>query len=312
MNTWAMTLTRRAGLLGLAALAGCGGGQSAAGELLPIERLAFVPEGRRALLGGSYWLGAEEALLVGRFEVTRAEWRSWAKQVGAPLPPAPEFGEWEPEDDRLPAAGMDYTEAVAFAAAQGMRLPSVEEWAWCVSGPRGLSYPYGNVAAGSGSNTLEVGLGKPMPPGTFPVGRTAGGISDLFGNMEEWGRWTGETGWVPSRSEHHGSDGLAAWALGGSWRDPSRRLFKLGKNPNLVGRELEPGHRSQSVGLRLMTEARSYLEREAASLSRREWRERMVAVGASWGSPAVGLLGELASVADSPQALQWLLEGARQ
>lgn len=300
-----------AALLALAlALSGCGRGAQDDVELLGIERLAFVSSGRIELgLGRS--LGSEVDLLVGLHEVTRAEWSAWAAERNVEWPPEPAFGPWLEGTQSLPATGMDLADARAFAAAAGLRIPSVVEWAWCATGHRGRPYPYGGGPSKSAGNTLEVGLDRPASVGTFPNGRTPGTkIADLFGNVEEWASPIPEQNWQPSHSTGSAPSGLSAWAMGGSWRDPWQRLYGLAPQATLLGRELDPGHRAEQLGLRPVAEARHYLRTQAASLSDPELRERVSAVGERWGSEALPLLASLAAERNATAALGWLLEGA--
>lgn len=299
-----------AGLLALG-LASCGRGSQDEVELLSIERLAFVSAGRIELgLGRS--LGSDVDLVVGLHEVTRGEWSAWADERDVEWPPEPAFGPWLQGTESLPATGMDLADARAFAAAAGLRIPSVMEWAWCATGQRGLPYPYGVGPSKSAGNTLEVGLDRPASVGTFPNGRTPGTkIADLFGNVEEWASPVPEQNWQPSQSKGSATSGLSAWAMGGSWRDPWHRLYGLAAQATLLGRELDPSHRAEQLGLRLVGDARHYLRTEAAKLSSPELRERVSAVGERWGSEALPLLASLVAERDAPLALGWLLEGAR-
>ncbi|MFT7678025.1 MAG: hypothetical protein ACI8QC_002011 [Planctomycetota bacterium] len=296
----------------LLALASCGrGAPDEYVELISIERLAFVSSGRIEL-GQGHTLGSDVDLLVGLHEITRGEWRSWADERDVAWPPEPAFGPWLEGTDNLPATGMDLADARAFAASSGLRIPSVMEWAWCATGQRGLPYPYAVSPSKSAGNTLEVGLDRPASVGTFPNGRTPiTRIADLFGNVEEWASPIPEENWQPSHSKGSAAIGLSAWAMGGSWRDPWQRLYGLSSQSTLLGRELEPTHRAEQLGLRVVAEARYFLRSQAESFSDPELRERVTAVGERWGAEALQLLSSLAVGRDVPLGILWLLEGAR-
>ncbi|MBN2171484.1 MAG: prolyl oligopeptidase family serine peptidase [Candidatus Krumholzibacteriota bacterium] len=131
-----------------------------------------------------------EGLLVGRFEVTRAQWAVFAGEAA----PAPGAGD-------LPATGMSADEARAYcrwlAGRTGLdcRLPTREE----LEGLQGLAGGGNTLAwwAGYAPNCddatrldakvreLEVNRSLLMPAGSFaPAGET--GLYDLGGNAAEW------------------------------------------------------------------------------------------------------------------------------
>ncbi|MEZ6018671.1 MAG: SUMF1/EgtB/PvdO family nonheme iron enzyme [Planctomycetota bacterium] len=125
----------------------------------------------------------------------------------------------------VPAPGRHRPEpGAAFAAWNGMRLPTVGEWLWFASRPRAMTYPFGTNPAQSAANTLELGLWRATPVGTFPGGRTPGtAIYDLLGNVAEWALaegWQGR-GWYPRLAPELTFQGLESWAMGGSFR-PTR------------------------------------------------------------------------------------------
>ncbi|MCP3919959.1 MAG: formylglycine-generating enzyme family protein [bacterium] len=162
------------------AASGCGGQDE--GELLEIERLAFVPKGRTRL-GAGIECTSEFDLLVDRFEVTRADWNRWADDLELP----DTFrGDWKPYTDTWPATGMTLDEARRLAELRGMRLPTVMEWMWVAAGSRGQRWPYAKVMD-SAANSAELGLGRLAPVGTFYNGRTPNTeVYDLVGNAWEW------------------------------------------------------------------------------------------------------------------------------
>lgn len=139
--------------LSLILCAGCGKGE----ETSPAS-----------LLAGVFLVPPIEAdgslLVVSRFEVTRAEFAA----------------ESDPELRELPAVMMSQAEAAAWAAEQGMRLPTRAEWIQARMGGGPPSQEAGRA------NTLELGLGRALPVGAFESGRTGLGGYDFDGNVWEW------------------------------------------------------------------------------------------------------------------------------
>jgi hypothetical protein len=294
-------------------LAACGGGTV---EVLEIERLAFVPGGHIRVSVGR--MGANEPLLVDRFETTRAVWTRFLSETGRDGWVGWEMFQAPPGErhlGRMPAVGMDWAEAQAYAEWRGMRLPDVSEWLWIAAGPRAQAYPYGTSPADSAANTTELGLLAPTPVGTFYNGRTPGdAIYDLEGNVAEWVHSGLEPGspWIP-RTAHTGSYlQLSTWAIGGSFLTHSRPLFMdamQGIQVNAV--EVAPGTRANDVGVRPVVEARGWLLANMALYSRSAYKARLVSVGEAWGNRSVNLLSELKEEHPSEPMLGWLLEGAR-
>jgi len=273
-------------------------------ESLQIERLAFVPPAHVALSSGLE-VGSDRPLLVAQFEVTRAEWRAWYLARSDPGDPEAraEFEGWEPASGSWPASYLSLEEARLFAAARGMRLPSSSEWLRIACGSAAAPYPWGPNDAASVANTLELGLRQPTPVGTFEQGRSPFGIYDLLGNVWEWA------------DDPPGQHEPFAWAIGGSYLTLRQPLFDprtpLEKEKRLH-LELDAAGRSNEVGLRLVAEAREWLEAHAAeSASAPSAEVRLRAVGKRWGPAAAALLEELAAAHPSERSFGWLLAGAR-
>jgi hypothetical protein len=300
----------------LAALASLGALGFACAErpestLAELDRLAFVPAGECVLQPRSGFpivCSNARPLLVDRFEATRAEWRAFeAGAAEADEAFGAVLATWRTDTDAWPASFMTLAEARGYAAARAMRLPTFREWIRIASGTRGLPYPWGGAEASSVANTLNLGVGHPLPVGTFEQGRTTLGTYDMAGNVREWVEDR-----LPRAPEDRTSS-APAWAMGGSYLSRQRRLHELDVNGELVfdQLDLEPASRSIDVGLRCVADAREYLLAHAGSYGGERSRARLVAIGASWGRAAVPLLEELAAAPGAPPALAFLLEGAR-
>ncbi|MBL9078021.1 MAG: SUMF1/EgtB/PvdO family nonheme iron enzyme [Planctomycetes bacterium] len=124
-------------------------------------------------------------LFVDRFEVTRGDWAAFAATAAgrAVAAGAAVFD----GDPALPVGGVDLRQARAFARWRCLRLPQRSEWATAVGDGR-HAYPWGSKEDPTRANTGELGLGEPVPVGTFEAGRRTGGEHpyDLIGNVSEW------------------------------------------------------------------------------------------------------------------------------
>lgn len=300
-------------------LTGCGAGDDeSARALYELERLVFVPATGRSTLEGFFGSAAEytipEALLFDQFEATRDDWLWYGRAL-------PDPGTWSLErawaDDvegSWPAT-MSQREAQGFAAQRGMRLPRAHEWVHVAIGPRAHKLPWGPTDQRSTANTLELGLGRPLPVGTFENGRSEPfGCYDLLGNVWEW---------VSDRVAAYGDppddDFTPPWrvsAMGGSFlsdkRDTYGPTYFGSPEPVFHAVTLDPDHRAPDLGARCCAEARAYLWQRAPRWGTGEaTRARVVAVGERWGREAVAVLEELAARPGAPRGLEWLLEGAR-
>lgn len=291
-------------LAGLA-LAGCRGKEPSAEEpLRRLERLAFVPVGE-CRIPPYLACGNAEALLVDRYEVTRADVRAWLDEEEVPLPQAARahVASWPEGEDTLPASFLSLEEARAYAHWRGMRIPTAGEWMRIAAGTRAQPWPWGYKAT-SVANTLELGLRRPLAVGTFEQGRTAVGTYDMLGNVWEWVEGT----LAP------GTSGALAWAMGGSFLSRQRPLYEASAAGGLryCRLELDEHHRALDLGLRCVVVAAPYVRAQSARLAVGErGRERLLAIGSAWGRAAIPLLEELAAEEGAAPALQVLLEGAR-
>ncbi|MBT3339425.1 MAG: SUMF1/EgtB/PvdO family nonheme iron enzyme [Planctomycetes bacterium] len=164
-------------------------------------------------------------LLCQRFEVTRREYL------------ADDSG-----DAELPAVLMNHLEALAWAQAHGLRLPTAQEWLHLSSIGEGAIASPASLAPVGSRNTLELGLGRVLPVGVFEKGRTPLGGYDFFGNVWEW---TNSSDSNDLAIACGGS--FASWSVGTDW---------------LEQRRLEPQESASDLGFRCVADAAPYLMRD--------------------------------------------------
>lgn len=133
-------------------------------------------------------------LFVDRFEVTRADWAEFAATAAGRAVAADTAV--LSGDLALPVSLLDLRQARAFARWRFARLPQRSEWQAAVGDGR-HAFPWGSKTDATRANTAELGLGEPVPVGTFEAGRRTGGEQpyDLVGNVSEWTE-TVAAGWT--------------------------------------------------------------------------------------------------------------------
>lgn len=227
-------MRRRVARLGLAAAilsaAACQGGAEEAPLAPATERLQQMLLSRPA----GVWL------LAGRFELRQEEYDGTGGASGRDLP----------------MTSLSWSEFQAWAEPRGLRGPTTAEWRALAGTPASAA-----EAASLTRNTLELGIGRPLPVGVFERGRSALGAYDFYGNV-----------WELTAPDASGR----LIALGGSYA--SREVGPEARE----GFALGAGERAEDVGARYVADAVPYfLERV-----RPEWELAPETVGALLGAAA--------------------------
>jgi serine/threonine-protein kinase len=126
-------------------------------------------------------------------EVTNAEYAQFVKQTNHT--PPEQWGSVKPQagQEPLPVSNVSYEDTIAFAAWRSKRdgvtyrLPTEEEWEYAArNGDKDNLYPWGNTWSSGHAATLDAGVGREQPVGTYPAGANRWGVQDLMGNVWEW------------------------------------------------------------------------------------------------------------------------------
>lgn len=173
--------------------------------------------------------------MIGRFELRREEFIEGAESGARDLP----------------MTQLSWTEFHSWATARGLRGPTAAEWRAVAGAPAVTA-----EAASLTRNTLELGLGRPLPVGVFERGRSPLGGYDFYGNVWEMTA-PDETGRLS--------------ALGGSFA--SREVGPDARSVFV----LEPGDYAEDVGARYFADAVPYFR----DFVQAEWRASPSVVSAA-------------------------------
>ncbi|MEE9275563.1 MAG: SUMF1/EgtB/PvdO family nonheme iron enzyme, partial [bacterium] len=172
-----------------------------------------------------------------KFEVTNARYGEFVREAGYPEPPfwrRPHFA-----GPHLPVVGVAWSEASAYCAWAGKRLPTEEEWEFAArGGAEGRRYPWGDeFVERNAVFGLSPTLGGPKAVGRRAGGASLHGVEDLAGNAWEWV----EDPFRPDLKEIAVARGEGAplrTLRGGSWVNGRRGMEASSRTGDLPGRRL--------------------------------------------------------------------------
>jgi serine/threonine-protein kinase len=129
------------------------------------------------LVGQNKERGTLAAFYIDKTEVSNGEYAKFCAETKHALPR--NFAAGKPE---LPVVNVLISDARAFAAWAGKRLPKSREWEKAARGKDGFIYPWGNEADTARAN---VGSGKLLPVDSLPAGASPYGALNMSGNVWE-------------------------------------------------------------------------------------------------------------------------------
>ena len=172
---------------------------------------------------------------VSKFEITNKEYRSFTAETGhrpSHFDKHPELGK-----DEYPVVGVSWDDAMEFCRHYGLTLPTEMQWDWMARGSERREYAWGNEppvedrANRGGEPCCRAdeadGFAGTAPVGSFPMGDTPAGVSDLTGNVWEW-----VDGWYEDgATEGAGQERKFRVLRGGAWNSDDAHLkagYRLG------------------------------------------------------------------------------------
>lgn len=124
--------------------------------------------------------------LIGRYEVTNAEYAEFVVATGHEPPPNWPDGHFAEGTAKWPVTFVSWDDAMAYAEWKGARLPTETEWEMAARGQQEYTYPWGNEFDPRLANTWESQIGSPVDVGSYPDGKSSCGAYDMAGNAAEW------------------------------------------------------------------------------------------------------------------------------
>ena len=159
-----------------------------------------VPAGMVFVLGGEFLMGNDRGdeyerpahrVLVQPFfmditEVTCEKYLAFIKETGHRAPPQWTNGTYPAGAGDLPATGVDWYDASAYAEWAKKRLPTEQEWEFAARSNDGRKYPWGNTWMAGAANAGDSSPHHLLSVGAHPDGKTSSGLMDMIGNAWEW------------------------------------------------------------------------------------------------------------------------------
>lgn len=130
-----------------------------------------------------------DAFYIDQFEVTNKQFKKFLTETG--YKPKLYLDRPPYNEPNLPAAVLDWTDAITYAEWAGKRLPTEAEWEKAARGTDGRIWPWGNEwdatkLSGNDGTGLIDGYELTAPIGQFPQGVSPYGAYDMAGNLWEW------------------------------------------------------------------------------------------------------------------------------
>ncbi|PYR47671.1 MAG: hypothetical protein DMF89_18160 [Acidobacteria bacterium] len=156
-------------------------------KVLALQRMAWAD-----IYGSEFPQRQEQlaAFYIDRYEVTNEQYAQFMTETRHREPKY-----WHRallNGKQQPVVGVGWGDAMAYAKWAGKRLPTEEEWEKAARGTDGRVWPWGDMPSSSFYNGKALANGGAVNVGSFPLGNSTYGVSDMAGNVWEMttGRWS--------------------------------------------------------------------------------------------------------------------------
>ncbi len=128
------------------------------------------------------------AFYIDKTEVTNGEYKKFCDATGKSYPPNPHLEkDYFTKRPDAPVVGVSFSDAKAYAAWAGKRLPTEEEWekaaSWDETAQIKRAFPWGDTFQ---KNNVAFGINSISDVGKFAGGASSCGAMDMAGNVLEW------------------------------------------------------------------------------------------------------------------------------
>jgi formylglycine-generating enzyme required for sulfatase activity len=131
------------------------------------------------------------AFYIDKYEVSNAQYKQFCDaEKGGRYPETAVEKDYLLNNPNLPAVGIPFEDAAAFAKWAGKRLATEEEWekaaSWDPKTGNKRQWPWGDKPGGASANLGRNQVPKLAGVGTYAGDVSALGVRDLAGNVSEW------------------------------------------------------------------------------------------------------------------------------
>ena len=184
---------------------------------------------------------------VDKHEVTNAQYRKCMEAGACEETVCWDSGVLNAPDQ--PVVCVTWSDAQAYAAWVGGRLPTEAEWEKSARGTDGRIYPWGNSALDCSKANYKGCADWPLPVGSHPDGASPYGALDMAGNAWEWAAdWYDADYYIGSPVQNpQGPESGNHRVLRGGAVSGNERMVRCANRFKAV-----PGHRVGNTGIRVV------------------------------------------------------------